>query len=382
MHTKKLGVVATVAAVLLAAGTPSETSEATSDTTDETPSEAPATSEAEPEDEADAWYPTAVTVWPERGFETEGTEQQYSPIGSDQVTQAWEICASFPHLADAYWLAADYGVIQQARDLGVNMTVVEAGGYGNLDTQIQQIEDCAQNSDAIIIGAISSDGLNPTIERLKADGKIVIDFINGVSSPDTTAQSLISYREIAAQTASYLLEASAGDEVTVAWFPGPKGAGFAEEANNGFAATLEGSNVTIVNTQWGNTDKQSQTQLIEDALAANPDVDFIAGNAVAAEAAGPVLRDRGLTDEIGVLSYYMTPGTHTGLQDGTVLAAAADPAVLTSRIATDLAVRALEGQEFEVHVAPALQVIDQAALSTWDTWTTLAPDDWSAQFSS
>lgn len=332
-----------------------------------------------PGESGENWFPTSVTVWPQQGFESEGTEQDYSP--TDEVSEAWDICASFPHLSDAYWLAADYGVVKEAERAGVNMRVVEAGGYGNLDKQIQQIEDCAQNSDAVIIGAISSDGLNPTIEKLKSEGKVVIDFINGVSSLDTTAQSLVSYREIASHTAQYLLDASEGDEVTVAWFPGPKGAGFAEEANKGFTETLAGSNVEIVNTQWGNTDKESQSKLIEDALAANPELDYVAGNAVAAEAAGPILRDKDLTDSIGVLGYYMTPGTYSGLQSGSVLAAAADPAVLTARIATDMAIRALEGQDYDMHVAAALEVIDKEALETWDTTTTLAPADWTAEFS-
>lgn len=339
-------------------------------------SDAKSSSSSEPTED---WFPTAVTVWPEQGFDSESTETEYSP--TEDVSKAWNICASFPHLADPYWLAVDYGVIKEAERAGVNMDVVEAGGYGNLDKQIQQVEDCAQNNDAVILGAISTDGLNPTIEKLKSEGKVVIDFINGVNSPSTDAQSVVSYREIAAQTAQYLVDNTDGEDVTVAWFPGPKGAGFAEGANQGFTETLEGTNVEVVNIQWGNTDKESQTKLIEDALAANPDVDFIAGNAVAAEAAGPILRDRDLTDTIGVLSYYMTPGTYQGIQTGSVLAAAADPAVLTARVATDLAIRALEGQEHEMHVAPALLVIDKEALETWDSTTTLAPDDWSAKFS-
>lgn len=365
MHIKTLGVAVAATSVLaLAACGSSEADSAQADT------------------EPVTWYPITATVWPEPGFEADSSETDYSPLIKDEVTEEWKICAAFPHLADAYWLAADYGVIQQARDMGVDMTVVEAGGYENLSQQIAQIENCAQDSDAVIIGAISTEGLNPTIERLKSQGKVVIDFINGVSSPDITAQSLISYSEIATRTAEYLVEASEGEDVTVGWLPGPKGAGFAEEANKGFTAALEGTNVTVVNTQWGNTDKQTQTTLVEDILAANPDVDFIAGNAVTAEAAGPVLRDMGLTDQIGVLSYYMTPGTYDGIEAGSVLASAADPAVLTARIATDLAVRALEGKDLHVHVAPPLEVIDKAQLDSWDSTTTLAPDSWDTEFRS
>ena len=376
----------TAAALLLAAcggssavseGSDSAAAESSTQATD-----APEGSESAPpssEPAAGTWYPTGVSVWGERGFETAATQAEYSPVG--KATQPWNVCVSFPHLKDSYWLAANYGVVQQSMEQGVNMTLVEAGGYENLDKQIQQIENCAQSNDAIVIGAISFEGLNRTIDKLVADGKVVIDFINGVSSANTTAQSLVSYREIAAQTANYLLAQTAGQEVTVAWFPGPKGAGFAEEANKGFTETLAGSNVTVVNTQWGDTGKEAQSKLIEDALAANPDINFIAGNAVTAEAAIPILRDRGLTDSIGVLSYYMTPGTYAGIEQGSVLASAADPAVLTSRIAIDQAVRALEGQAYDVHVAPDLEVVDGALLPTWDRTTTLAPNDWKPEFS-
>ena len=45
-------------------------------------------------------------------------------------------------MKDAYWLAVDYGVAEEAKRLGVKMQLVEAGGYTNLNKQISQIEDC------------------------------------------------------------------------------------------------------------------------------------------------------------------------------------------------------------------------------------------------
>jgi protein TorT len=77
----------------------------------------------------------------------------------------------------------------------------------------------------------------------------------------------------------------------------------------------------------------------------------------------------------------MTPGSYQGIENGIVLAAAADPAVLTSRISVDLAVRALQKAEYATHVAPELTVVDSANFSTWNRSTTLAPDDWQPTFS-
>ena len=56
-------------------------------------------------------------------------------------------------MKDAYWMAVNYGVVDESRRMGVTMQLVEAGGYVNLNKQISQIEDCVESgSDAVVIG--------------------------------------------------------------------------------------------------------------------------------------------------------------------------------------------------------------------------------------
>lgn len=154
----------------------------------------------------DAWYPyPAQEVTP--AFSADGTvsDVTYTPL--DAASQPWNICVSFPHMKDAYWLGVDYGVIDEAERLGVKLNVVEAGGYTELNTQISQIEDCvAGGADAVIIGAISYDGLNNVISEVAGQGIPVIDVINGVSSSDIAAKSLVSFRTMGAETGRYLAE--------------------------------------------------------------------------------------------------------------------------------------------------------------------------------
>ena len=348
----------------------------------EEPDDAAAPDEPAAADEAAAadWAPYPVEVWSVPGDATSPrTVMDYVPV---TATQAWNICVSFPHMKDAYWLAVDYGAVEESRRQGVSMTLVEAGGYTNLDTQISQIEDCVQGgADAVVIGAISFDGLNNLVDEIVAQGIPVIDVINGMSSESLTAKSLVSFGEMGANACSWLAS-HVGDEATsVAWFPGPAGAGWVEAGNAGCVGALEGTSVTIVDTKFGDTGKEAQSILIEDALAANPDIDFIVGTAVTAEAATSILRDRGLDDEIGVVSYYFTPGVFEGLQSGRILAAPTDSPVIQARVAIDQAVRALEGLDFEEHVGPALFVVDVDTIDTFDSTSTLAPAGFDPVFS-
>jgi len=67
------------------------------------------------------------------------------------------IGVSFPHLKDPYWLAVDYGIVDEAQILGVGIELVAAQGYNDLTGQINQVENLANRADieGIILAAIS-----------------------------------------------------------------------------------------------------------------------------------------------------------------------------------------------------------------------------------
>ena len=175
----------------------------------------------------DAWFPyEAEETTP--AFAADGERAPVTYEALDKAEKAWNICAALPHMKDAYWLGVDYGVVEEARRLGVKLNVTEAGGYTELANQISQIEDCvAGGADAVIIGAISFDGLNSVISEVAGQGIPVIDVINGVSSQEIAAKALVSFETMGSEIGNYLAEKhpAGSDEVTVGWFPGPAGAG-------------------------------------------------------------------------------------------------------------------------------------------------------------
>lgn len=325
--------------------------------------------------QAEDWYPYPVEVWdPPFNMDSPRSTMDYAPL--EKASKPWEICVSFPHMKDAYWLGVNYGVAEEAKRLGVNMQLVEAGGYTELNNQISQIEDCvAAGADAVVIGAISFDGLNNIVSEIRGKDIPVIDVINGMSSPELSAKSLVSFGEMGGKAGAYLAEQHpAGSEaVKVAWFPGPAGAGWVEAGNTGFAGAIDGSAIDLVDTKYGDTGKEAQAKLVEDTLEAHPDLDYVVGTAVTAEAAIPILRSRGLTDQIKVLSYYYTPGVDQGIRRGQILAAPTDSPVIQGRVAIDTAVRILEGEDYVKHVGPALFVVTQDNHGDFDSASTLAP---------
>jgi len=108
----------------------------------------------------DAWYPAQIDVWsPPFNTEHQREIQQYTPPG--HASRPWRICASIPHLKDDYWLAVNFGLVNEAKRMGVALNLYEAGGYENLATQQNQIAECvAQNrADALIIGAVERENV-------------------------------------------------------------------------------------------------------------------------------------------------------------------------------------------------------------------------------
>ena len=144
---------------------------------------------------------------------------------------------------------------------------------------------------------------------------------------------------------------------------------------------VKGSAVKVLEPRYGDTGKEAQLKLVEDVLQANPDVRYIAGTAVTAEAAQGLLRERGLTDKVGNLAFYLTPGVYSGIQRGFIEAAPADSMVIQGRIAVDQAVRILEGKPYVKHVGPKIFVITKDNIDATAREAVLPPDGFQPVFS-
>jgi len=266
-------------------------------------------------------------------------------------------------------------MVQEAKRLGVAFTLVEAGGYPNLERQRQQIEQCtADGADALIVGPVSFRGLNESIVKI-AESMPVLATVNDIDDIGITAKSGVSWTTMGHVAGEYLAKKHpvGSKPVTVAWFPGPQGAGWVGFIETGFKQGLKDSAVEIVVTKWGDTGKEIQRTLVQEVLESHPEVDYIVGNALMAEAAISTLRNRKLENQIKIVSTYFTPAVYRGIRRGRILAAPTDAPVMQGRISIDQAVGILEGRDIVKHAGPQIQMIDQLNWQEIDISGSLAP---------
>lgn len=332
------------------------------------------------------WYPFPVYVWDTPYVhDSSRTLVDYVPL--EKAQKKWKICVSFPHVKDSFWLAVDYGVAKEAQRLGIEMDLYEAGAYDNLNIQIQQIRECAaKNVDGVVIGAITTDGLNEVVAELKQQGIPVIDLVNGMTSPDITARSSYSHQDMGYMIGQYISQQTRQNnpqrQSNVAWLPGPKGSGWVDFSNEGFIKAIQESNdIKILTTLYGDPGKVAQTRLVEQVLNSQMDLDFIAGTAVTAEVAVSMLRKRKLSQQIQLVTQYFNPGVYAGIRRGKIAAGVALSPVIQGRIAMDQIVRILEGKPYFKHIGVQLKVVHVDNLRSFDRSTTLAPNGFKTIYS-
>lgn len=297
----------------------------------------------------------------------------YQPL--ERAARKWRLCTSYPHMKDSYWLSVNYGMVEEARRLGVALSVVEAGGYPNLARQLSQIRDCAAGDvDALVVGTVSFEGLTDALLEIAARIP-VIAVVNDIADPGVTAKAGVSWVALGRQVGDYLAERhpKGGPTVNVAWFPGPAGSGWVPFVEEGFRAGVANSSADIVVTKYGDTGKEIQLILIEEALEARPDVDYIVGSAVTAEAAISVLRARGLSDRIQIVADYFTHAVYRGIKRGRVLAAPTDYPVVQGRLGIEMAVRVLENSLAYRHLGPETTLITADNVDAIGSEGSLAP---------
>ncbi len=239
----------------------------------------------------DSWQPP---------FNYNQSSQDKRIIPLKKASKHWRLCALYPHLKDSYWQSVNYGVHQQAKRLGVEVQVYEAGGYNQEKRQQEQLTSCIKwQADAVLLGAINFDDLIWQITKQTKDTP-VFGLVNNLPSQGTKGKVGVNWFQTGYRVGNYLhlLHKRNNKKIRVAWFPGPLNKGGSNVTEQGFKQGIMNSPIEIVAVRRGDNGKEIQRSLLQEVLEQHSDLDYIVGGAVAAEVAITELRTRGLEKKL------------------------------------------------------------------------------------
>ena len=308
---------------------------------------------------------------------TEQPQDALQPQHTIQSQDRVRLCAVYPHLKDSYWLSINFGMTERAKQRGISLKVLEAGGYQNSQEQWTQIEQCLQwQADAILVGAVYYQQLSNKLAILNQ--KIpLFGLVNEVSTTNLTGSTGVSWYQMGAKLGQFLSnkhpKTTSETKLKLAWFPGPQAGGGSVQATLGLKEALKNSDVEIVSVKYGFNNKMRQFSLLSETLTEFDDLDYLAGNAVMAEIAIGELVKREQNQRPQILSHYLSHGVYRGIKRGKVLMANSDQMVLQGAMAIDQAADYLLKQTIVKDQGPEILTVTKALLAQFPIEQSLSP---------
>jgi protein TorT len=312
----------------------------------------------------------------------------YGPAA--RASKHWRIAFLFPHTKDPYWSGCAYGVISEAKRLGVAVDILPAAGYDDLHGQLQKIDEAiAAKYDAIVVSPISMTATNNAIAKARAAGIQVLELANDSRSDDLNLKVTTSLRGMGAEATRWAIRDAQQrglKTINIALLPGPMGAGWVKGEVDGarIAAQEAPIEVNILDIRYGDSERGLQAQLTGRILAKHgARLDYILGCTGCAPAALGPIKAAKLDDKIRVVAFDLTSEIAQLVRTREIYAAADTKGVSQARVAINAAVNLLEGRTKEQPhtILVKLGMLDQQNLANYPFDTSIAPEGYRVQLS-
>lgn len=294
---------------------------------------------------------------------------------SDRPKKEYTIGVLLPHLEDKFWITADYGIVNYAKELGVKVKIYSVGGYIEFGNQKEQLEELAndRNIDGIIFAALDNTKFDSDISNIVNHNKPVVELVNNINAPEISAKAIVSYYEMGHKAGKAVIDDAAGKNIKIAFFPGPEESGWAQDTFKGFIDAIsafrnENQEINISEPYYGDTRPSVQRLHIKSVLEKNNNYDYVVGCAPAAvEAEKFIASHKDKYDNIKIVSTYITSEVYDLINKGSVLASPSDQTIDQCRISLDMIVKILNGKkpgiDFPFISGPEIPIITQNNIS-------------------
>ena len=291
-----------------------------------------------------------------------------------------KIGVSMPNIKGPWFTPVLFGITDEAKKLGYEIIIQDAGGYGNVDKQVSQFSNLVvQQVKAILLDPANPDSFNGVVRQAKAAKIPVV----GAGSP-------IVASNVEADAAASSSHCSIGHELakgaknilpnggTIAILAGPPGAFWASDRLRCFKEDIAKSNIKIVAEQTSEQDAAVALSLANDMLQRFPNVDILYGaddtyGVGAARAAQGAQKCGKVKILFAVLGEAAEEMMRAGCADYVV----AQQPVLIGRTALQMADKLVKGQQLAKKLDEiALIPVTKANLNSINKTTMQAPKGW------
>ncbi len=285
-------------------------------------------------------------------------------------------------MKDPYWISCNYGVISEARRLGVAVDIFVADGYNDLVGQLRKMDEViAAKYDAIVISPLSMTANNSSIAKARAKGIPVFELANDSTSDDLTIKVTTSLKSMGIDATQWVVRDAQKrglKSINIALLPGPSDAGWVKGEVEGTreAAHKAAIKVNILDIKYGDSDRIGQSQLAAQLLAEHgKKLDYILGCTGCAPAAILPTKESGLKNRIKIVSYDLTREVADFIRKGDIVASGDTKDVSQARVSINAAVNFLEKRTKEVPhtILIKLGLVDQTTYANYEFDTSTAP---------
>jgi len=218
-----------------------------------------------------------------RAFGKAGVAGMVASIGlllaGQPADAADKIGVSMPNIKGPWFTPVLYGISDEAKKLGYDVVIQDAGGYGNVDKQVSQFQNLVvQKVAAILMDPANPASFNGAVKQAKAAKIPVIGAGSPIVASDVEADAAASSSHCnvgheLAKGAKTLLPNGG----TIAVLAGPAGAFWASDRLRCFKEDIAGTNLKIVAEQTSEQDPAVALSLANDFLQRFPKVDVLYG---------------------------------------------------------------------------------------------------------
>jgi ribose transport system substrate-binding protein len=220
--------------------------------------------------------------------------------------------------ASDFWKLAEAGVKKAQEELPNYDLQFKYPEQAAAAIQQRLMDDLvAAGASAIMVSAVDPKSSTEALNRI--GGQVPL-FTTDSDAPDTNRVAYIgSSNTDAGMQAGEIAKKAMPDGGKCIGFVGLLGADNARERIDGMKAALAGSNVELIDVRGDDIDMTRAKRNVEDALAANPDIDCMVGfYSYNPPRIYEVLKEAGKLGEVTVVAFDEDPITLGGVREGTI----------------------------------------------------------------